>query len=119
MRLVVKRRHQLLPMPRRKKPGHRDAASASFGPTEKSCVVIATMPPLCSIPTSRVRLFFVLAHRVLHINLNGQAACTLIDSAASECFVRDKFLTSNIAREKVQCIIYSACNSRTMTVGTA
>ena len=49
----------------------------------------------------------------------GHVACALIDSAASECFVREKYLTPEILREKVEHIIYTACKTRTITVKTA
>ena len=55
----------------------------------------------------------------LPITLNGQDTCALVDSAASDCFVREKFLTPNIQLENVQCIIRTACKNRDMIVRNA
>ena len=53
------------------------------------------------------------------IVLNGKNVCALIDSAASDCFVREKYLTADIKRENVNLVIHTACKDRKMTVSTA
>ena len=42
-----------------------------------------------------------------------------MDSAASDCFVREKFLTENIPLEEIQCIIRTACKNRDIIVRNA
>ena len=55
----------------------------------------------------------------LSIILNEQTTCALIDSAASDYFVREKFLTLNIVREDVKCVIYTASKNQKIHVRTA
>ena len=55
----------------------------------------------------------------LSIILNGQTTCALIDSPASDYFVREKFMTPNIVREDVKYVIYTASENQKIHVRTA
>ena len=55
----------------------------------------------------------------LPLIVNRQNACALVDSTASDCFIREKYLTSEIKWETVQYIIHTASKTRKMVVKIA
>lgn len=52
----------------------------------------------------------------LRVKINGQEISALIDSAASDCFIREKFVPSDVHRKKVQITVHTACKNSTFVV---